>query len=428
MNDRTPIDVATRDEEPSVTFRPRRGPGRREQRRRKEKKLRRRRTSLYVFLGWILAAALIAGALFLLQREVSRRVAGGPGEQAPPAQETWLLIGTDESDTSGAASWLAVMSWSPEGKGLYLYLPPTTYIELPGFGLEVVGKARSLGGEPLTLSAVSNLLGVSFDHHLRISDQSSRALFDAVGGIDLDVSSRLTEEDPDGRIRTVFAEGPQHLDGERVAEYLSYVDAEVDELTRALRHAAVWAALFTAYADDPEALGDVFESSAELFPGEFDPEELQEFFTAMASAGDEGLTFETLPVDPVGVDAESQFYAPEREAIERLVARHLSGSRPAGAGQTGRRVQILNGNGVPGIGQQVAADLVPEGFRVVLNANANRFNYAATQIVVYSDSEEALKVGAEVRGILGVGETVVSLQKQSLVDVTIVVGRDYLER
>lgn len=428
MSDRASSDVATRGEEPSVTFRPRRGPGKRQQRRRKEQKRRRRRASLYVFLGWILAAAVIAGGLILVQREVSRRGAGGPSGAAPPAQETWLLIGTEESDTSGAASWLAVMSWSPEGKGFYLYLPPSTYLELPGFGLEIVGRARALGGEALTLSAVSNLLGVSFDHHVRISDQSSRALFDAAGGIDLDVSTRLTEEGADGRIHTIFAEGPQHLDGERVAEYLGYLDPEGDELTRALRHAAVWSALLAAYSDDPEALGDVFVSSSELFAGEFEPEDLQEFFTAMASAEEDEFIFETLPVDPVSVDAESQFYAPEREAIERLVSRHLSGSRPAGAGQTGRRIQILNGNGVPGIGQQVAADLVPEGFRVVLNANANRFDYATTQIVIYSDSEEALEIAAELRGILGTGETVVSLQKQSLVDITIVVGKDYLER
>ncbi len=75
----------------------------------------------------------------------------------------------------------------------------------------------------------------------------------------------------------------------------------------------------------------------------------------------------------------------------------------------------------------MSAQLIAKGFRVILDQNANRFDYATTQIVVYSDEKAALATGNEIKGILGVGEVIISRQSQSVVDVTIVVGKDYLD-
>jgi hypothetical protein len=91
------------------------------------------------------------------------------------------------------------------------------------------------------------------------------------------------------------------------------------------------------------------------------------------------------------------------------------------------RVQILNGNGVPGIGDQVANKLVGEGFRVVLSGNAERLDYADTLILVYESTLEAQASGERVRELLGVGEVQVSGQPQGIVDLTIVVGRDFID-
>lgn len=422
-------DLIDRADEPEFEYR-RRGPGARIRRAREMRRQRRRRQRRMVMLAWIAVVGLVVGA-DQLRRTTERRTTEAGRKPPAPSQESWLLIGTVGSDSSGQADWLSVLSHDPSAKqGLVMYLPRSTYVELPGYGAETVGRALALGREPLQIAAVSNLLGVQFDRHLRISDQGMRALFDKVGGLTVEVGSPLQRRGEAGRVATVFPSGRQHLDGAGVAELLGFIDASGDEISRGVRHATVWSALFERFRGEGggRALGELFASSGDLFTSNAGAQDLRRFFGSFALLPATEVVFETLPVRSTGVDTGSQTYAPDREAIERLVDRYLAGSRPRGAAATGRRIEILNGNGSPGIGQRVAEQLVPKGFRLVLSQNAKRFDYEVTQIVVYSGSKAALDVGEDIRRTLGVGEIVVSRQQQSIVDVTIVVGRDYLEK
>lgn len=408
-----------------------RRPGLRTQRRRAIERARRRRA----VAAMAAATAIVAGIAVVvgLVRGGARSPSPPAGDGSPPAgprQETWLLIGTVEADASGAADWLSVVSWDPAArKGFMMYVPRSTFAEVPGYGQETLANAMGLGREPLALLTASNLLGVRFDHHLKISDQAAQALFDKLEGITIEVDRRLTRTGSEGRSQVVFAEGRQHLDGRRVAEYLGFVEESGDELSRGVRHALVWSALFGRFRDagSPQDLGRVFAEAMDLFGTDAGAGQLQQFFGTLASVPASEVHFETMPVRATGIDTGHQLYAPDREAVESMVRQYLAGSRPTGAGEAGRRIEILNGNGRPGIGQEVADLLIPKGFRVILNQNAKSFDYDGTQIVIYSDSKRALAIADEIRTALGVGEVVVSRQRQSIVDVTIVVGRDYLE-
>jgi hypothetical protein len=94
-------------------------------------------------------------------------------------------------------------------------------------------------------------------------------------------------------------------------------------------------------------------------------------------------------------------------------------------GNSDTRVQILNGNGIPGIGQDVAELLVGEGFRVILSGNAQRLDHKKTLIITYDPSEDGMAAADRAKELLGVGEVQVSAQEQGIVDLTIVVGKDF---
>ena len=393
----------------------------------KELRSKKRKTAAKL---WIIATVVVAGVGSLLGVLASRSkdTPANRDAEVPAAakQQTWLLVGTSEQDPTGAAHWLAVASWDEDkDAGVYIYIPKTTYSEIPGHGLETIDRSLSLGKEPLLISTASNMLGVAFDHHLRISDQAMRALVDRVGGITLDVSQKLTQEKA-GRVEVIFAEGEQQLNGQRVADYLEFADPSGDEISRSVRHSEVWARLLAKLKEKGPA--SVVADSMPSFVTDADQRQLSTFLTALAKAPPTSVLFETLPVKPTGVGGGAQLYSLDREKTDEMVEKFLSASRPAGSSKLGRRLEILNGNGRPGIGQEVSDQLIPKGFRVILNQNANSFDYAVTQIVVYSDSKEAVATGREIAGILGVGEVIVSRQKQSIVDVTIVVGKDYLDR
>ena len=130
----------------------------------------------------------------------------------------------------------------------------------------------------------------------------------------------------------------------------------------------------------------------------------------------------SLPVRPVSA-GDSELYSADLEETERLLADVL-GETPSTEDDV--RVQILNGNGVPGIGADVAELLIGEGFRVILSGNARRFDYEETIIVTYDDSEAGRDLAERARDLLGVGEVQISAQQQGSVDLTIVVGKDFL--
>src|SRR5207237_9417907 len=87
------------------------------------------------------------------------------------------------------------------------------------------------------------------------------------------------------------------------------------------------------------------------------------------------------------------------------------------------RVQVLNGTGAIGASPRVAERLVPVGGRVVLSGNADSFAYAQTQIVFYDRSHQ--QAAERLRQSLGTGRLVLSRQPLDVVDVTVVVGKDF---
>lgn len=413
----------------------RRGPGPRTVQRREQKKTARRRLIRNLTISTALLTAIFIGlsqipAIHLPVLFAKKKAAAIPHRSVDQrTQQSWLIIGTRSADVSGDADWLSVFSYDRRAKAAtVIYIPRSTLVEIPGHGQDTLDKSLSLGNEPLLVSATSNLLGIAFDHFLKISDQGLQALFDKFAGVTIDVDQKLPRTDPDGKVRSAFVPGKQPLDGKRTAEFLLYLNADGDEISRATRHAKVWQAVLDHFRADPASFGALMRDSSDLYATDVSDKAVEDFFKSMASTTVGSANFETLPVQANGVQSGTQFYGPDRDGIERLVERYLSGSRPIAGRTSGRRIEILNGNGKPGVGEEVSRLLIPKGFRLVLDNNARSFDYTTTQIVIYSDSKAALAIAQEIRATLGVGEVVISRQHQTIVDVTLVIGKDYLDK
>ncbi len=87
------------------------------------------------------------------------------------------------------------------------------------------------------------------------------------------------------------------------------------------------------------------------------------------------------------------------------------------------RVEVLNGCGRGGIAFQLAQDLRKEGLDVVNIGNARNFKYRKTLILNRSGKKGIAKRISEV---IGCGEPQDRIEKKALVDVTVIIGRDYL--
>ncbi len=376
----------------------------------------------------VAVVAAVALALFVAGN-------GGSGDAAPQPTistapddpvTTTLLFGTRERqrDPRKEAIWMTLLSYDSESEtGAVVYMPAHTAVEVPGRGLQGLGEVLGGGGVPLLLVGAENLLGIGIDRYIELSDRDARVLFDAIGPLSVDVPNEV--DVPAGRdtTRPLFEEGQQRLAPIFLVRLLYTLGIDGDDVDLGSRHLAFWDALFETFHADPENLGQAVRGAGAAL-GESDAAVADHavFFQILAALDPSALTITNLPVEQVSVGG-SELYDTDDEEIREFMVATVGAVQPP---SDEVRIQVLNGNGVPGIGQQAAERLIGEGYRVILSGNASRLNYRRTLIVTYDSSEEGLALARRTRDLLGVGEVQVSGVEQGIVDMTIVIGKDFL--
>ena len=350
------------------------------------------------------------------------------GEVAVTEQDTLLLL--REGPDGAPARGVTLVATSPDSdEALVLFLPVGTLVDIPGFGLDQLGLAAQYGEAALVEASVENLLGIDIDHVAGVSDSGLAALLARTGGLQLEVPDQLVARTDGGAAEVRFEPGEQFLDGERLVEYWSFVQRGESELDSLARQQLVWQALVRA-VQDPDVLEALVADGAAPLDTSADAAFLESMFTRLATAADaQTLRFDLLPVTPFGSTDEdgNATYRPVPAGLERLREGPLAASVPRGGGSDAIRIQVLNGVGTPGIGQEVDARLEGTGVRIVLTDNARSFDFAETIILVYREDQRSLDAAELVQERLGVGTIQVSRQPQSVVDLTVVVGADFLE-
>jgi hypothetical protein len=252
-----------------------------------------------------------------------------------------------------------------------LVIPPSAMVVVPGQGDSTVADALQLE-PPQAATAISNLLGVWIDDTATVEASQVAAVTDDTTGVEIggnatggdEVASMLGEPDPGGT-------------------------AALQIVLKALAQAgASWDAADLAEAHNGGHVADAL--------------------TAVS-----GSNVVTLQTDEV---ASGVFRSSPEQVAQGLVDAF------GGPAAEATPVIVLNGNGVPGIGERVAERLIPGGFRVAVSQNASEFDHPETLIVVGSPDDVGL--AERVRDLLGVGSVSVSVGS-GIAPVTIVVGEDF---
>jgi hypothetical protein len=392
----------------------------------KRRKQRLRAAGLVAVASALIAAGLSLGNVF--------EGDGGsdPGERvAPHASKsidrvrTLLLIGTRTNELDEArVVWLALLSSERNGEaGSVAYIPAHTAVEVPGRGLQGLDDSWETGGVPLLLVSMENLLGISIDGYVELATNDALVLFENIGELVVNVPNEVRVPAGRDQVRLLFGKGSQRLDATFLVELLYTVGVDGDDVELGSRHLAFWDALFDTYERDPDSLVEAFVAAGgALASSGDDPTAIASIFGDLARLEGVDRIVNSLPVSPLEVPG-NRLYAVDAQEIEDFVSEVVGESEVS---SDLVRVQVLNGNGVPGIGQEVASLLVGKGFRVILSGNAPRLNYRTTRVVTYDPSPEGQALAQRAVELLGVGEVQISAQEQGIVDLTIVVGRDFL--
>jgi hypothetical protein len=334
-----------------------------------------RRARLLTVLGATVAAGAIATVVVVLSRVSGPSTGPGSGS-VPLLGDQRVVAWAVWDEKAGERPFVAVLASGGGRQPVAVAVPGNTVVSIPGRSLGTVDQAADDGDVAVVAATVENILGVQVDDGWGIDMGTFRRLVDALGGI-----------------RAGFEE----LDGAGTAAYLRDSPA----IERAIRWQEVLAGLLGAIEAAPNVLGEL--------PDEVGP---PEDVRPVLSAGSRDVLI--LPVEDVGAGLADL----DEDALQELVDERFV----ATGSEEKVRLVVLNGNGTPGIGTEVARLLVPEGFELVASTNADAFDQEET--VVVASSIEFLDDAQRAQQLLGVGE--VRLGRPSgLADVLVVVGKDF---
>jgi hypothetical protein len=292
--------------------------------------------------------------------------------EAPPDQQVvaWIVRG------DAGEAFITLLA-SGERRPLALAIPSNLTITVPGQSLGTLEEAAAGGDQGLVQVALQNVLGVPIDAATTTELGTLSGIVDAVGGVEVSDSV---------------------LNGEAAVAYLHPVQAIPLPDEPFLRWQDVLEGLMDSVAARPE--------SASAFP--------PEIRTGLTAALPEPPDMVALPV----IDFGAGVIRVDREGLKELVRRRFVTTQ----GSDVTRLVVLNGVGTPGIGEDVAKVLVPQGFLLVSSQNANTFDLKETRII--ASSQEDVPAAERARELLQVGRVYLGNQP-GLADVTVVVGRDF---
>ena len=352
----------------------------------------RARRSQEVQRRWQIQAIVIGAVVVLVLAWFLTRPGGGGATDASPTASTTPSATAVEgpaqllalSVTGAPNALLATVGTGGGIASAAAIVPPNLTLVMPGSGEMTSEQLQGLPGDSMRVG-VSNIDGAWNETYAVMDLASFAAAVDRNGGLNVDLQDVYTSGS------TVLGPGQTHLTGDQVTSLLR---AEADDT------AARWADVLSAFlAAQPNLQQSDFS----------DTNDAQAAAEVLASGA---ADVQIMPTQVVGGTA----LITAQPDLDELMTQLFGIPVPI-------RAEIRNGNGQPGVGEAVGAQLIPAGFRIVLSENADTFDYPTTQVIAAgSENEQAAE---QARKALGVGKVIVSQVPSGLADVTVIVGADY---
>ncbi|MGE5287964.1 MAG: LCP family protein [Micromonosporaceae bacterium] len=268
--------------------------------------------------------------------------------------------------------------------------------------LERLNETFSNGGAPCTWRTIESLTNIHIDHFVQIDFTGFQAMVSAVGGVDVCLPEAIN--DPKSHLN--LTAGRHHVNG---AQALAFVRERHiglgSDLQRIQRQQFFMAALLQAATSghvlsDPArvlSLANAVTRSLSTDSGLAVPTMVQ-IAGSMRGLHAGNVSLVSVPTEPYPPDPNAEVqWAPTAQTLFNSIKfdaalpktkKSKAASTPAPTVNPAQvQVQVLNGDGTPGAGEQAGQDLGQRGFNVVGTGNANNFNYTSN-VIQYASSAD----------------------------------------
>ena len=335
-------------------------------------------------------------------------------------------------------------------------IPRDTWVTLPecprtgsgeiGGGFEAkFNTAFEIGGPGCTMKLVEQMTGLEIDHFAVIDFIGFTNVVDALGGVEVCLTESV--DDPDSKL--VLPAGTSVVDGEQALAFVRARKTLSDgsDLSRIKRQQAFLSSMVREATNaqlflNPVRLYSVLDaatSSLTTDPGLADRDVLQETALSLRSVQPGDITFLTMPWVERGDGANVVMDTDRAAKVWQSIAEDVPWKNPRrttesssdnNSGDTSEAdiltvspsnilVTVLNGSGVAGRAGETSQVLASAGFVIVNVGDADRPDYARTQVRYAPGSFEAART---VAAALPGSELI---EDAGATTVTIVLGQDF---
>ncbi|MEM0979132.1 MAG: LCP family protein [Cyanobacteria bacterium P01_H01_bin.58] len=331
----------------------------------------------------------------------------------------------------GLSDTMLLLRFNPQTDQLIVMSIPRDTRTLVAGQLTKLNEANRDGGPALAAKSVSDLLGgVEIDRYVRINVQGVEKLVDALGGITVNVPQDMKYQDDSQHLYINLKAGEQHLDGDQSLQFLRFRYDDKGDIGRIQRQQMLMRAVVDqaltpkTVARLPKILS-VIQSHVDT---NLSVEELLALAGYASKTNDYNVQMLMLPGDfssPTGYDRS--YWLPDLSEIDTVVSEYFGyGTRSVAASEDPRnlRVAIQDSTGDAIAVESLVQTLYDSGYYNVYIEEDWNEELPFTRVLAQNGN---LASAETLQRFLGVGEVRVESTGVLNSDITIQVGRDWLD-
>lgn len=308
-----------------------------------------------------------------------------------------------------------------------LSIPRDTRVPIPGHGTFKINAANPYGGPKLAEDVVQSFLNLPVDRYMVINTQGVIQVVDALGGVNVFVPKAMNYDDNTGHLHIHLDKGWNFLDGRHAHDFLRFRHDDLGDIGRVQRQQAFMQALMTQYMTPLNLLKTPRLLSVASANMETDLS-AGELLRIVAWAKDlkRDQVAQAMVPGREAIIHGGWYWDPDLDGTHQVVQGFLLGEQPAEARAPSRyRVSLLDGVGDRRALDRLRRALVHAGYvSVEVEGKADQMDRDHTEIIAQNADETGAKAMATA---LGVGQVTVASTGVLGTDITVVMGRDWLQ-
>jgi LCP family protein required for cell wall assembly len=342
-----------------------------------------RRQTWVILSTAVVIVAILIGWYLLSERNVSQLIQQGK-------RTNILLLGLDKVGGSSRSDTMMLISLDPEEHASLLSLPRDLRVKFEDGDFHKLNAAYPNGGAKLTRKTVSELLGVGIPFYITLDYAGFKRLIDELGGVTINVEERMQYDDnrADPPLHIDIQPGIQTFDGETALDYMRFRSDPAGDIGRIARQQKLIRALLDKGLQkrDLDTIRSMIQAIYPYLQTNLSLIDLYDLANLLRGLNVGQIEMAIVPGIPTVIE-EVSYLQPQVVEMERLVARLIKGKDILTTDEIS--VAVFNGNGMQLIASDTADYLRARGFKIVKVANAERFDYEKSYVIVLQGENKA---------------------------------------